>query len=145
MEPRCLLSEARVLPRGRPKVAQLARFNTQVVKTLRCEPFTDEVSLLVRAAAQMAAHFEAHPASLLARIFGVYSMRLYDQTIYFVVMSNVYRAARGAVPLLRYDLKGSWVNRLVVDTARLGGATSLGLLLQALGLLAPRLLGAGGA
>ena len=56
---------------------------------------------LLGAADVLATHYEEHPASLLCRVYGVYSMKLYSKTIYFVVLGNVYSAARGADPLLK--------------------------------------------
>ena len=108
-----------------------------VVKTLRCTWHTDEVATLVRAAAAFAEHFERHPGSLIARVYGVYSMRLcdlrlepqisrgapaplhascrdrYSRTFFFVLLSNICVASRGRAALMKYDLKGSWVNRAV--------------------------------
>ena len=51
----------------------------------------------------------AHPGSYLARFYGVYSISMYNTTMYFVVMANVFATAppRAGEPLLdeRYDLK----------------------------------------
>ena len=48
--------------------------------------------------------------SLLTRFFGLHSVTLYNLTIYFVVMENVFLSGIMA-PHEKYDLKGSWVNR----------------------------------
>ena len=95
-----------------------------VCKTLRRAWHTDEVTTLLEAAPALAAHFEAHPASLVTRVYGVYSMHLYSRIFYFVVLSNVTAVAGAASPFVRFDLKGSWVNRLV-DTAAHPDASTL--------------------
>ena len=56
------------------------------------------------------AHLHRHRnRSLIARVHGCYSIRMYGQTTYFFVMGNLF----SGFPDLNevYDLKGSWVDR----------------------------------
>lgn len=50
-----------------------------------------------------------HPGSLISRILGMHSLHLYDLTLYFVVMENIFVA--DLHPHEKYDIKGSWVDR----------------------------------
>ena len=67
---------------------------------LRYSWHTDEVATLVDLAAEFASYFASRPASLLTRVYGVYSMKLYSRSFYFVVLSNVSAVARGETPLV---------------------------------------------
>ena len=90
--------------------------------------FTHDRALLVKTidvseAAVLRAHAPAYvrhlvdfPHSYLTRIYGTYSITMYNTTVHFVVMSNVFASALPravGMPLMdeRYDLKGSWVDR----------------------------------
>jgi len=55
-------------------------------------------------------HVQAHRETMLSKYFSCTKMRLYTQTLYFVVMENVFRRCKDEIHE-RYDLKGSWVNR----------------------------------
>ena len=63
-----------------------------VVKTLDAA----EAELLCELAPAFAAHFDAHPTSLINRFLGCFRMKLYSQTIHFVVVSSVFAAATRA-------------------------------------------------
>ena len=54
-----------------------------------------------------------HPDSLLVRVVQACSIKMYRQTLHFMVIENCfYAGAQGRFDLsLTYDLKGSWVNR----------------------------------
>jgi hypothetical protein len=58
-------------------------------------------------------HLLQHPRSLLARISGCYSIQLYGQTKFFMVIDNLFDPAEFANgrPDEKFDLKGSWVDR----------------------------------
>lgn len=101
--------------------------NRFIIKTMEKE----EVDVLLDILDDYCTFLEHHPHSLLTRFFGCYSLHMFDSTTYFVVMENVFHAARAFVRLCvcrllraftrvppfpdalheRYDLKGSWVNR----------------------------------
>ena len=75
-----------------------------------------EAGVLKQHGEAYAQYMLAHPGSYLARFYGVYSISMYNTTMYFVVMANVFATAPPRAPgepLLdeRYDLKGSWVDR----------------------------------
>lgn len=59
-------------------------------------------------------HISKHPDSLLARVYGIYTIRMKDRDpINLIVMGNTKRTAGDNLSLLYvYDLKGSTVNRL---------------------------------
>lgn len=59
-------------------------------------------------------HVSKQPDSLLARIYGIYTIRMKDRDpINLIVMGNTKRTADDSKSLLYlYDLKGSTVNRL---------------------------------
>ena len=69
-----------------------------------------EAETLRRILPDYVAHLEKYPESLLAKFFSCTKLTLYTQTLYFVVMENVFRRCTGDLHE-RYDLKGSWVNR----------------------------------
>ena len=54
-----------------------------------------------------------HPRSLILRVSGCYSLTLYGQTKYFMVIDNLFDPSIFAEgrPDEKYDLKGSWVDR----------------------------------
>jgi len=56
-------------------------------------------------------HMTKHPKSLLSRFLGLYSVRMYGQVQYLVVMNNLFYTSRLYKINERYDLKGSKVNR----------------------------------
>jgi|Transcript_34520 1-phosphatidylinositol-4-phosphate 5-kinase len=59
-------------------------------------------------------HVMTNENSLLARVYGVYSVRMEDQKpVKLVVMENGIRGAKGENILGIFDLKGSMVNRSV--------------------------------
>ncbi len=80
-----------------------------VVKTLSAA----EAGLLAQHAPQYATYFAEQPSSLINRFLGCYKMTLYAHTFHFAVLSSVFAPALGAKPSVCYDLKGSWVDRLV--------------------------------
>lgn len=68
-----------------------------------------EMRQLESIAEEYLAHLATNPESRLLRIYGAHSMEIYGQTLFFLVMNNIFPPE---VPLQeRYDLKGSWVNR----------------------------------
>jgi 1-phosphatidylinositol-4-phosphate 5-kinase len=54
-------------------------------------------------------HLQGHPKSLLVRFLGMHELRMYRQTFYFVVMKNIF--PKSAAVNLKFDIKGSWINR----------------------------------
>lgn len=56
-----------------------------------------------------ASYLHENPNSFLCRFLGSYSLRMYEQTFYFVVMLNIFDPS--AKINERYDIKGSWVGR----------------------------------
>jgi 1-phosphatidylinositol-4-phosphate 5-kinase len=54
-------------------------------------------------------HLQGHPKSLLVRFLGLHELRMYRQTFYFVVMKNIF--PKSAAVNLKFDIKGSWINR----------------------------------
>ena len=68
-----------------------------------------EGSLLIRILPQFVDYFQQNPHSLINRFMGMHSVKMYDLTIYFVVLENVFVAKHD--PHEKYDLKGSWIDR----------------------------------
>eukprot|EP01035_Chromulina_nebulosa_P069332 gene69332-biopygen22262 len=54
-------------------------------------------------------YLRQHRSSLLCRFLGSYSLEMFSQTFYFVVMMNCFDPK--AYINERFDIKGSWVNR----------------------------------
>jgi 1-phosphatidylinositol-4-phosphate 5-kinase len=54
-------------------------------------------------------HLLRAPRTLLARLFGCYSITMHGQTRYFVVMASLFHGV--AKIHEKYDLKGSWIDR----------------------------------
>ncbi len=70
-----------------------------------------------RAAASTSSSAEAsreRAGSLMARIFGVYSITLYGCTQYFCVLEDLFYNKSGVKTREAFDLKGSWVDRVCV-------------------------------
>lgn len=76
-----------------------------IVKTIRAR----EARVLHYSLKLYVEHLRRVPSSLLCRILGSYSLEMYSQTFYFVVMRNCFDPA--AYINERYDIKGSWVGR----------------------------------
>ena len=53
---------------------------------------------------------ENHDSTLLCKFYGLFSIRIFFQTIYFTVMENVMPTGKGEIEL-EYDLKGSFIAR----------------------------------
>lgn len=81
-----------------------------IVKTIAAS----ECEVLLRLLPAYARHLVSNPASLLARIYGCYGIRLPSSgvgSVYFVVMGNVFPISEPGPSALVFDLKGSTVNR----------------------------------
>lgn len=76
-----------------------------IVKTIN----KGEADVLHRSIPYLLDYLEDNPKSLLVRFLGSYSLGVYAQTFYFVVMRNLFEP--GTDINERYDIKGSWVNR----------------------------------
>ncbi|CAM9604259.1 unnamed protein product, partial [Ectocarpus fasciculatus] len=76
-----------------------------IVKTIK----KGEADVLHRSLPHLLDYLEENPKSLLVRFLGSYSLGVYAQTFYFVVMRNIFEP--GTDVNERYDIKGSWVNR----------------------------------
>ena len=71
-----------------------------------------ECQLLRKIAARYVRHLRVEgPGALLARFFGLHSIRLYREKFYFVVMRNCMPPPSTIELDHIYDVKGSWVNR----------------------------------
>jgi 1-phosphatidylinositol-4-phosphate 5-kinase len=74
-----------------------------------------EFDLLLRALPAYCRHLRAHPASLVVRFYGLYSLTVKGftdlATLRVVAMSNVFHLPSAAKIEEQYDLKGSWVQR----------------------------------
>lgn len=79
--------------------------NEFIVKTIRGR----EARVLHTMLDEYAQYIEDNPSSLLCRFLGSYSLQMYEQTFYFVVMLNCFNPK--AVINERFDIKGSWVGR----------------------------------
>lgn len=71
----------------------------------------DEHDVLIEILDQYAQYMKANPDSLIIRVFGAYSIRMYGGLVYFAVFANVFEAPEGYKLHARYDLKGSTINR----------------------------------
>ena len=83
-----------------------------IVKTI--DP--TEAAILRSHAPAYARYMVQHAGSYLTKYFGFYSITMYNTTMDFVVMANVFASAPPrplGEPIMdeRYDLKGSWVDR----------------------------------
>jgi hypothetical protein len=82
-----------------------------IVKTIK----KGESDVLNRSLPAILDYLEENPRSLLVRFMGSYSLGVYAQTFYFVVMRNIFEP--GCDVNERYDIKGSWVNRSAAPSA----------------------------
>jgi 1-phosphatidylinositol-4-phosphate 5-kinase len=76
-----------------------------IVKTIRAR----EAKVLHYHLNKYASYIEKNPDSLLCRFLGSYSLEMFSQTFYFVVMLNCFDP--NAYINERFDIKGSWVGR----------------------------------
>lgn len=76
-----------------------------IVKTIRAR----EATVLHSFLPMYASYIKKNPSSMLCRFLGSYSLELYSQTFYFVVMLNCFDPS--AYINERFDIKGSWVGR----------------------------------
>lgn len=76
-----------------------------IVKTIRAR----EAKVLHQSLDTYNKYLKEYKTSFLCRFVGSYSLRMYDQTFYFVVMMNCFDPS--AKINERYDIKGSWVGR----------------------------------
>lgn len=76
-----------------------------IVKTIRAR----EARVLHDSLPMYAAYLAANPDSFLCRFLGSYSLKMFSQTFYFVVMLNCFDPK--AEINERFDIKGSWVGR----------------------------------
>ena len=76
-----------------------------IVKTIRGR----EANVLHRNLQLYSHYIKSHSQSLLCRFLGSYSLKVYAQTFYFVVMLNCFEPKADINE--RFDIKGSWVNR----------------------------------
>jgi len=79
--------------------------NKYIIKTVT----KGEASLLLRILPAFVEHYRRNKHTLINRFFGLHSIAMYNLTIYFVVLENIFVA--GAKPHESYDIKGSWVDR----------------------------------
>ena len=85
-----------------------------LIKTLHRE----EAQLLLHILPSYTAYFKENVETYLARFYGLHSVKLYSNTIYFVVMRNVFPPH--SEPQETFDLKGSWVARHTNNHSDLG-------------------------
>jgi hypothetical protein len=76
-----------------------------VIKTME----KDEAVVLKRILPDYLAYLRKNRDSLIIKFYACMSLRLYSQTLYFVVMENIFPTR--ATIHERFDLKGSWVGR----------------------------------
>ena len=76
-----------------------------IVKTIRAR----EAKVLHQHLNTFSNYIKKHPDSLLCRFLGSYSLEMFSQTFYFVVMLNCFDPH--AYINERFDIKGSWVGR----------------------------------
>ena len=76
-----------------------------IVKTIRDR----EARVLHNSLRAYTQHLRTYKKSFLCRFIGSYSLAVYSQTFYFVVMMNCFNPS--AKINEKYDLKGSWVGR----------------------------------
>lgn len=76
-----------------------------IVKTIRAR----EAKVLHSFLPTYVKYLQENKKSFLCRFLGSYSLQMYDQTFYFVVMLNAFDPR--ATINERYDIKGSWVGR----------------------------------
>jgi 1-phosphatidylinositol-4-phosphate 5-kinase len=76
-----------------------------LVKTLT----TPEAGVLLQLLPSYVDYLTEHPHSLLTKFVGFHSVTLYNTSIYIVVMRSVFLTQKTIH--MRFDLKGSWVNR----------------------------------
>merc|ERR1719242_769990 len=79
--------------------------NKYIIKTLT----KSEATLLLKILPNFVRHFKDNPSTLINRIFGLHSITMYNLTIYFQVLENIF--VEGTKPHEMYDIKGSWIDR----------------------------------
>jgi len=85
-------------------------YNTEfLIKTMTMNDFNAFMSLF----REYFEHMNRYPNSLIARIYGVYSVQMdYMDPVYFILMGNTKQIENKYIKKL-YDLKGSMVKRIV--------------------------------
>ena len=86
-----------------------------IVKTID----ESEAAILRKHAPEYTSFMRAHPSSYLTKFYGVYTISMYNTSMAFVVMGNIFHSApprpiaESHLPEMdeRYDLKGSWIDR----------------------------------
>jgi 1-phosphatidylinositol-4-phosphate 5-kinase len=76
-----------------------------IVKTIKVR----EARVLHTSLQQYYDYLSENSGSFLCKFYGSYSLAMFSQTFYFVVMKNIFEV--GQVINERYDIKGSWVGR----------------------------------
>eukprot|EP01083_Nonionella_stella_P017556 49124_1 len=77
-----------------------------------------EVEVMLDTLKQYVQYIVDNPNTILSRVIGLHSIRMYGLTKYFVVTENVFLS--DLKPSEVYDLKGSWVNRYTKYTIESG-------------------------
>lgn len=78
-----------------------------IIKTMS----TAELSLMTKLLPDYVEHFKAHPDSLIAKIFGVFTVKVASLSpVTVILMENTLRLNSDNLEYL-FDLKGSWVAR----------------------------------
>jgi len=78
-----------------------------IIKTMT----SSELKLMIKILPDYVKHFKEHPDSLIARIFGVFTVKVASlDPVTVILMENTLRVESSVLEYL-FDLKGSWVAR----------------------------------
>jgi hypothetical protein len=93
-----------------------------IIKTM----FKDEFDIFMKAVPDFYQYLRFQPKSLIARIYGVFQVIMNDLSpIYLLVMGNTIKATNKENIVNIFDLKGSFVNREVLNTKNLKKTSTL--------------------
>eukprot|EP01035_Chromulina_nebulosa_P017917 gene17917-23537_t len=70
-----------------------------------------ELDCLRSSARSFASYLESNNDSFICRIYGAYRLRIYNTSLHFFVMHNIFLNKERAVINEKYDIKGSWIAR----------------------------------
>jgi len=79
--------------------------NKFIIKTIQYQ----EAKFLLQILKKYVTYLDKNRQSLISRILGMHSLHIYDLTLYFIVMENIFLA--NLDPQEQYDIKGSSVDR----------------------------------
>jgi 1-phosphatidylinositol-4-phosphate 5-kinase len=88
--------------------------------------YDDELKIFLEALPDYYSHLRDNPNSLIARIYGVFKVKMEDIVpVNLLLMANTIRCKSSSLIMNVFDLKGSVVNREVKMTKKLKNTSTL--------------------